>query len=404
MVTLSLCAIVKNEEKTLPQCLDSVRDAVDEMVVVDTGSNDRTIEIARSYGAKVPTFDWTGDFSEARNAALTHVTGDWVLVLDADEALTPRAIPAIKAAIADPKCLAVNLIRHEIGASQSPYSLVSRLFRRHPQVFFQRPYHSLIDDSVLSLIQREPQWQILDLPEIAILHYGYTSEAIAALNKYDRAQQAMEGFLQKHPRDPYTCSKLGAIYLKRGKIERGMQLLKQGLKSGTANPHMRFELHYHLANAYAARQQWEKAARQYQKALDQPILDTLKLGAYNNFGGLLQNLGDFERACQAFEIVLNIDPTFAPAYYNLGLIARAQNQPDRAIAAYQKAIALNPNYAEAYQNLGVIYYKLGKLPESLEAFTQAVDLYERSQRQEQADVLRQGLQEIGLGLLPTESL
>ncbi|NEQ17165.1 MAG: glycosyltransferase family 2 protein, partial [Moorea sp. SIO3E2] len=76
--------IVKDEEESLPQCLSSVKDVVDEMVVLDTGSTDRTIEVAQSYGARVYQFEWCNDFAAARNQALKYVQGEWVLVLDAD--------------------------------------------------------------------------------------------------------------------------------------------------------------------------------------------------------------------------------------------------------------------------------------------------------------------------------
>ncbi|MBP5974452.1 glycosyltransferase family 2 protein, partial [Brasilonema sp. CT11] len=80
--------IVKNEEATLSKCLGSVKNVVDEMVVLDTGSTDSTPQIAEKFGAKVHHFEWCNDFSAARNEALKYVTGDWILVLDADETLT----------------------------------------------------------------------------------------------------------------------------------------------------------------------------------------------------------------------------------------------------------------------------------------------------------------------------
>ena len=92
--------IVKNEAATLPKCLNSVRKLVDEMVVLDTGSINRTPNIAQQLGAKVHHFKWCNDFSAARNAALKYVTGDWVLVLDADETLTPGIVPQLREAIA----------------------------------------------------------------------------------------------------------------------------------------------------------------------------------------------------------------------------------------------------------------------------------------------------------------
>jgi len=88
--TLSLCMIVKNEELHLARCLKSVRGLADEMILVDTGSTDRTVEVARSYGARVFHFTWQDDFSLARNHSLEAASGEWILVLDADESIAAR--------------------------------------------------------------------------------------------------------------------------------------------------------------------------------------------------------------------------------------------------------------------------------------------------------------------------
>ena len=93
MPTLALSMIVKNGERDLPDCLESVRGVVDEIVVADTGSSDASIEIARrrTPGAKVLSIPWENDFAKARNLSLAEVTSDWVLMLDADERLDPGA-------------------------------------------------------------------------------------------------------------------------------------------------------------------------------------------------------------------------------------------------------------------------------------------------------------------------
>lgn len=394
MTQLSLCMIVKNEEKNLTKCLESVRNLVDEMVVVDTGSTDQTIAIAQELGAKVPSISWPNNFAIARNEALKFTSGEWILVLDADEVLNPKVIPDIKKAIENPDYLVINLIRHEIGAIQSPYSLVSRLFRKHPQLEFSRPYHAMIDDSVGQLLKEEKQWQIIDLPTIAIQHYGYQPELINALNKTQRAQTAMEGFLKENPNDPYTCNKLGALYLQIGKKKEGIKLLKQGLKSNKANPIVLFELHYHLGNAYKNEGNVALAVKHYQKAINQPIMNSLKLGAYNNLGGLLQSIGDIASAEKAYQAAISIDPTFSTAYYNLGMTWKARGQFKQAIAAYQQAVRYNPNYAEAYQNLGGVFYRIGDFSNSIEAFNKAIALHETNNPAE-AEKLRQGLKEIG---------
>ncbi len=395
MIKLSLCMIVKNEEARLPTCLESVKDGVDEMVVLDTGSSDKTIEIAQQLGAKVFSLDWPNDFAVARNEALKYVQGEWILVLDADEVLNPNILPKMKTAIEDKDTLVVNLIRREVGAIQSPYSLVSRLFRRHPQLYFSRPYHAIIDDSVKELLKVESHWKIVDLPQIALLHYGYQAQAITALNKINRAREAMESYLRQHPNDSYTCNKLGALYLQTGQKKEGIKLLKQGLKQNTAETMVLFELHYHLANAYRSDKNIALAVKHYQKAIDQPILPSLKLGAYNNLGGLFQSIGDWQNAQKVYEFTIKIDPTFATGYYNLGMNLKARGQLKSAIAAYQQAIKHNPNYAEAYQNLGVALFKLGEIVQSQEAFERAIILHDKVNPQA-AEALRQGLKEIGL--------
>ncbi|HBB34432.1 MAG TPA: glycosyltransferase [Cyanobacteria bacterium UBA8803] len=392
--------IVKNEEASLPRVLDSVKTFVDEMVVLDTGSTDRTVEIAREYGAKVYHFDWCNDFSAARNYALNYVQGKWVLVLDADEVLTAEIVPEIQQAIQNDRYLAINLIRQEVGASQSPYSLVSRLFRHHPEVRFSRPYHAMVDDSVQQLLQQEPHWQVISLSTVAILHYGYQPEAIAALDKYTRARIAMEGFLKHHPNDAYACSKLGALYIQIGQVSEGLTLLQRGLTDPQVEAPVLFELHYHLGNAYTREKNFNLAVEHYQVAIKQPILPQLKIGAYNNLGNLLFSAGDLITAKAVYETTLKIDPNFAAGYNNLGMVLKALGQLTEAIAFYQRAIALNPDYADAHQNLGVVLLKLGQITESLSAFSQAIALHQVRNPSE-AQRLRQGLQEMGFQISPS---
>jgi glycosyltransferase involved in cell wall biosynthesis len=113
---LSLSMIVRNEEARLAACLASVKGFADEMVLVDTGSVDATVAIAEQAGARVERMEWPGDFAPARNHALQYLKGDWVLVLDADEQLRPEVIPSLKALMAQPDVLVINLLRYEIGA------------------------------------------------------------------------------------------------------------------------------------------------------------------------------------------------------------------------------------------------------------------------------------------------
>jgi tetratricopeptide (TPR) repeat protein len=408
---LSLCMIVKNEAQRLPNCLSSARPWVDEIIVVDTGSDDETVAIAQSFGAKIFHEPWKNDFSAPRNLGLSHATGDWVLVLDADEVLVAEAMEGLRSQITQPDLLVINLLRQEIGAAQSPYSLVSRLFRRHPALQFRRPYHAMIDDSALSLCQQEPHWKIIDSPEIAIRHDGYQQAAIASLNKFDRARTAMEQFLQEHPDDTYDAAKLGALYGELGEWEKGVALLERGLKQladddSAQLAHTRYELHYHLAIAQSRLGNANAAADHYRQALAQSILPRLKLGAYNNLAGLLKDANLDAEAQGLYEQALAIDPQFAMGYYNLGSVRRKLGNLEGAIAAYETALHLAPDTPEIHQNLGVALLKAGLLERSKQAFGRAIALYEQQPTLPQnrgdktqpnpGQQLRQQLTELGL--------
>ncbi len=394
MTKLSLCAIIKDEEKTLSACLDSARSIVDEIVVLDTGSTDNTPEVARSRGAKVYYFQWNDDFATARNEALKYTTGDWILVLDADERLTPEIIPILRDAIAVDNHLAINLVRQEIGAMQSPYSLVSRLFRNHPNLYFSRPYHATIDDSVSQILDREPHWNIIQLEAIAILHDGYRSQTIAAKNKRQRARSAMETFYRSHPDDAYVSSKLGALYVTEGNIEAGVRLLEKALTCQNLGENLHYELYYHLAIARTKQNRIADAIACYQNALKIDLPPRLKIGSYNNLGGLYESRGNFSAALSAYQTVLEIDPNFAIGYFNFGKTLKELGKFKQAAEAYQQAIDLDPEYAIAYQNLGVVQLKRARVREGLAAFQSAISLYDK-QQSPKGDRLRQALQEMG---------
>ncbi|CAD5980583.1 TPR repeat-containing protein Synpcc7942_0270 [Planktothrix tepida] len=395
---LSLCMIVKNEEETLAKCLNSVKGIVDEIIIVDTGSTDRTPKIAQQFGASVHFFDWCDDFAKARNAALSYATGQWILVLDADERLAPGMGEHLHQMMQNRDLIVINLIRQEIGASQSPYSLVSRLFRNHPQICFSRPYHAMVDDSITELIHQKPQWKIGTLPTVAILHDGYQAETITKRNKWQAAKSSMERYLTEHPNDAYAASKLGALYVEIGELNRGIELLKLGLSQGNdVEEGVLYELHYHLGIAYGKQQQFAEAKHHYQQAIEINILPQLKLGAYNNLGNIFKQEEELESAKIAYQTAIEIDPTLAIAHYNLGMTLRAMGAYREAITAYQKAIELNPNSAETFQNLGVLLLQIGQLSDSFMMFKAAIELHEQNNSPE-AERLRMGLAEMGFRL------
>jgi len=386
---LSLSMIVRDEAAQIEDCLRSVQGFVDEMVVVDTGSTDNTVALAKALGARVEQIDWPGDFAPARNQALQWVSGDWVLVLDADERLRPEAMGPLRALMAQPDVLLINLLRHERGAVQSPYSNVSRLFRRHPAIRWSRAYHSMVDDSVADLLQQESHWRIADCPEPALLHDGYRPELLAQGNKPQRLREAMEAELLERPGDPYACAKLGSLEVAEGNLERGTTLLRQGLEQCPADAHPeRYELLLHLALAEAGRDP-AAAVALYREALALPLAPRLSLAARLNLAALLLQLGQAQEAETLCQRATAAAPEISLGWYNLGLIRRRLGDIAGALEAYREARRLQPDHPETHQNLAVALLLGGDIDGARSSFRQAIDLLNQQGRSGEAAQLRQ---------------
>ncbi|MEB3184786.1 MAG: glycosyltransferase [Cyanobacteriota bacterium] len=387
-MTLSLSMIVRNEAERLATCLESVRGFADELVVLDTGSSDATAAIAERCGAVVHHLPWPGDFAPARNEALRHVHGDWVLVLDADEQLLPEAREPLRQLMAEPELLLVNLLRLEQGALQSPYSNVSRLFRRHPAIQWSGAYHAMVDDSVAALLQAEPRWRIADCPVPALVHDGYRPDRLASGRKAALLREAMEAELRRNPGDPYACAKLGSLEVSEGRRERGLALLEQGLAGCPAGAHPeRYELLLHLALARSAGEPG-RAIDLYRQALALPLPPRLSLAARLNLAQLLLAAGDAPGAGALVEGACAAAPELALVWFHRGVVERQRGRLAEAIGAYRQAAALDPAAPDTQQNLAVCLLLGGDIAGARSGFSRAIALLHEQGRRQEAEALR----------------
>ena len=390
---LSLSMIVRNEEARLAGCLASVKGLADEMVVVDTGSTDDTIAVAEAAGARVERIEWPGDFAPARNRAMDFLSGDWVLVLDADEQLRPEVIPNLKALMAQPDVLVINLLRYELGAAMAPYSNVSRLFRRHPGIRWSKPYHSMIDDSVEVLLEREPQWRIADCSEPAILHDGYRPELLAGTDKAERLRQAMQSELEQRPGDPYASAKLGGLLISDGQHQDAAALLRKALDQDAVQDSERYELLVHLALAVSPSEP-DEAIALYRKALAIALDTRITLGARLNLAARLMEQGELEEAINLTRLATQRAPEVALGWYNLGLMQRRRGDISAALQAYERALELDPDNAECHQNDAVARLMGGDIDGARQGFRNAIARLEQQGRGEEAKRLRQNAGQI----------
>ncbi len=335
--SLGLAMIVRDEAQDLPRCLASVQGLVAQMVIVDTGSQDNTREIAQAWGAEVIPTVWEYDFAQARNLGLAQLHTDWVLVLDADEVLAPAVKPKLQACLEQQHLIAVTLTREEIGV-MPPYSSVSRLFRRHPEIYFNRPYHETIDDAVLALIENQPAWQIGQLEGVAIHHWGYTPERLQQRDKTQQAMTTMSQYLAQHPDDAYICAKLGGTYLQAGEMTLACQTLTQGLSLLPSEAAVLYELHYQLGNYHAQTGNLAQAIPQYQAAVAQSLALISKISAYLRLAQAWSQLKNYPQAIQAYETVIEIAPELPLAWQNLGVIYLKLGQVRTSLQYFHAAI------------------------------------------------------------------
>ena len=390
---LSLSMIVRNEEARLAACLASVKGLADELVVVDTGSTDGTIAVAEAAGARVERIEWPGDFAPARNRAMDFLSGDWVLVLDADEQLRPEVIPSLKALMAQPDVLVINLLRLELGAAMAPYSNVSRLFRRHPGIRWSKPYHSMIDDSVQVLLEQETHWRIADCREPAILHDGYRPELLAGTDKAERLRQAMQSELERHPGDPYASAKLGGLLISDGQHQEAVALLRRALDQDSMQDGERYELLLHLALAVTPSEPGEAIAL-YRKALEISLDTRITLGARLNLAARLMEQGDLEEAINLTRIATQRAPEVALGWYNLGLMHRRRGDISAALQAYEQALQLDPDNAACHQNHAVALLMGGDIEGARQGFRNAIARLDHQGRTDEAQSLRQSAGQI----------
>jgi glycosyltransferase involved in cell wall biosynthesis len=223
---LSLCMIAKDEEANLPRCLKSVKGVVDEIIIVDTGSHDRTKDIAAEYGAKIFDFPWTGDFAAARNKSLEHATGDWILVLDADEAIAPDGKLSLLDALRQDEYEAdfLPIINYAGTGEQMVRTTVLRLFRNRPEYRFEGAIH----EQVLPAIQK--RGGIIGLAPITILHFGYLDAEIERQGKIKRNLTIALAEVEKRPEDSLALYGLGMEYLRSQEYELALQAFKRSME------------------------------------------------------------------------------------------------------------------------------------------------------------------------------
>lgn len=377
--------IVRDEERFLADALESVRGVVDEICVVDTGSRDRTIEIARTAGARVREIRWEDDFAKARNAALEMATLQWIFVLDADERLAPRSRDALAAIRTLPAHLTgvwvrcFNFAEDYKGTGAMSHALV-RVFPNHERIRYRNRIHEIValdgsEDGVPAVRS-----------QIDIIHLGYTQEVMRERGKGERNLALTEAVLRAAPDDPFNwynyaasailagrhsgaraalekmrelsrlraaqrddggvqafvpngLSMLVNLYLTEGEAQRAEDLAREMVQIAPTLP----DAHFLLGKALAAQRRFRDARDAFATAIESgkdagrhPLVDNeVPLWkAHSEIGATLVEEGGYELALAWFDLALKARPNVQPVRLNRAKTLERLGRHDEARSAF----------------------------------------------------------------------
>ena len=342
---ISLCMIVKDEEKFLEKCIKSVLPIVDEIIIVDTGSVDKTKDIARKFNAKIVDFKWIDDFSAAKNESLKHATKEWILLLDADEVIAERDLDKIKKLILNEDVDGYKLIQRNYSnsfkgvscendayieskgyRSYIPSTLV-RLFRNKGYKF-QNKIHELIEDSIEQKKER--------ISDSGIPIHHFKDENNDKIKMYLRIGKKQIELTPNNPKPYYEVAKL---YESKSNHKLALQYFKESIKLLGSRSGL--------------------------------VINKL---IYLDSGITCFRMGNYKEALMYFGKAIENDANNCWPYFYKALILHEENKIIEATEMYNSAIKKGIRDAIAYGNLGDIYLKNKEYQKAFDLFSKACEL------------------------------
>ncbi|MFA5376442.1 MAG: glycosyltransferase [Dehalococcoidia bacterium] len=351
MLKLTVYCIAKNEEMSLPVMLDSVKDIADEIVVCDTGSTDRTIEVAKRYTDKVYSIPWEDSFAKARNLALEKCTGDWILSMDCDEVLTEETAKNLKPVLRKIPdnihliLVTMRMLKDDGSLHQS--FLAERVIRNHVGVRFEGDMHNWVETA--------PGYDRIGIPELTIDHNRAPKSKESRMDRcLQRLQMSENIFLPKieaDPNDRRSIFYLAGTYFDSGMHEKAINWYERHLTISKWNEE-NYQSSYLLAQAYASVGRPEDA----RNVLAAHCIDNWRRGeGILMLGELAYIKGDYEEAEFWMKTAslkpMPVDPFFVEAdaytwrpHHGLWLVYRKTGNTEQAIKHGRIAIEQGTPY------------------------------------------------------------
>lgn len=347
---LSIGMMVKNESKYLRKCLESlqpIRDAIDsELVIVDTGSTDNTVEIAKEFTGKVYFHEWHNDFSEIRNIVNDYCSGEWIFIIDGDEILEKsQYIINFFKDQEYKKWNSVCIVAKNFTSSEynRDYSLIlaPRLFKNDGYFHFEGAIHN------------QPKYKnpLLAI-ETQLLHYGYISDDKELMErKFNRTSAILKEELNKNPDNIYYLYQLSVSYSMHGDLEESLEKIVKAyniIKRDKLDEEKYKYVYISLAQMYIRNHKFEEAEKICLEALEG---DSIYIDLYYYIATAQSFLNKNELAIKNYEIYLN-------KVKNYGVNQMANN-----ISIIHNTLG---RYEDAYENLSTLYYRIGNVEKAIE--------------------------------------
>ncbi|MBD3310545.1 glycosyltransferase [Candidatus Woesearchaeota archaeon] len=385
-MSISLCMIAKDEEQYIEQCLKSAKPLVDEIIItLADDSKDRTEDIARKYGARIIRHKWNNDFSEERNIGLEQASGEWVLVLDADEVLAQKDLDKIRKItenkeIAGAYFLQRNYLEDEsrpgFNPNRAAYSeekgkgyadnQILRLFRNEKDIRFSFRLHETVEPSI-----KNAGRHVL-ATDIPIHHYGFLRGEEQIRLKRERCIRLGEEQIKQNPEDPRHYYELALIYLNMKDNEKARELFEKArsLKKDYK------DVNNNLGLICLRRKELDKA--------EQYFRDDLRLNqrsrSMTNLAVLMLRKKQVAEAFEMLKKALKADPKDLAAMKNIAVILATAKKYQEAEKILQRAGQLAPKDPSVFFNMGMLYANQGKKAEALQALQKAESLGHRNRQ------------------------
>jgi tetratricopeptide (TPR) repeat protein len=369
--------IVRNEADLLARCLESIKSVADELIIVDTGSEDSTVSIAQSFGAKVICTDWRNDFAWARNISIKDATSAWILWLDADDVVPPESIPILSSLkFEKPDHIIGVTVRNQRPGNTGTEFVQARMFPNRTDLYFERRIHEQIMPSALRIGMK------MESRNAVIEHHGYADPATMKKKALRNVTLLLEDYDDTNP-DAVTTVEIADSYQLTEDYDSALVWYKRTLAipdCESVTPSIAGHAHLGLGNIYNLRSDYPQAIDHLQRASE---ISPWRPDVLYSLAVAVEQDNDPHKAVEILEKILTLKAsagqvgvdfraTKIKTYLRLVRILVEIDNLEHAAKITADSLEAEPMRPELYNSAGKFLIKCGKPLDALKTFEKSI--------------------------------